>query len=420
MSRVDEQLMAPGSFTIDLDPATPGHITDLTDQAFMRIVITSIHVDPDAITYTDLLGCARYSGIYRRRSRDRCRWEGAGLAILLGDEDGKANTYTTVAAVGARPLYDGPSNTSWIRNNVLRPSAGGSNGVTAGTIPTAGSPTKAGNTEPGDSPRDVLDFACDLFSTTPANPWEWRINPPGTLDANLRNLLFPTTAAPVTLATRDTDALAAASGDDHILPVTDLDQVDDWEDWTSTVSVIGPTIPLFGTEYTYSGSATIGSNPYQDLDGDELVMRRVVTSNKSKSDADNDTIAARKLNRFSVPHRRPSIRTDIYDVGDVARPGDVIWLFDADTGCYDTVNQVDGGAGLVFPLPVRVPGIDWPIRDGMGVYAVVFVTVGETTTPVVTDLTDYLIPDESDARVDLGEPRRRLIPRRPRWLAETV
>lgn len=411
MSTVDERLMAAGSFTLDLDPGTPERIKGLSDEAFMQVVVTGCRVDADALSVADLLGLARYSGVYRKRSRDRCRWEGAGLAVMLGDEDGKGNTYTGPLTPAARPLYDGGTNTSVIRNNVLRAGGGGVNGLSAGTIPSASTPTKEINIEAGDSPRDVLDFACDVFTTSGSNPYEWRINPDGTLDVNVRNTLFPTTATPTCLATRDTFALGVQSSSVDLLPVTRFEQVDDWEDWSSEVVAVGPTVTVFGSEYTFSGTATIGSNPYDDVAGGELDMRRVVTVNKSTSNSQNASIATRKLGRFDDVDRRPSLSTDLFDPGDVCRPGDSIWLFDADTACYSLSTQVDGGAGLVFPLAVRVQGMSWPIRDGMGVYAVVGGSSG-----TATDLSDWVVFDEGDARLDLGEPRRQLSPRLPRWL----
>lgn len=408
MSTVDERLMAAGSFTLDLDPATPESIRALTAYGFGRVVVTPIWVDSGDIATADLLDLALFTGVYRKHSNDRCRWEGAGLPVLLGDEDGKANTHTSTTNVSARPLYDG-SNTSAIRNNVLRNGAGGANGITVGTIASAASPTKEFNIEVGDSPRDVLDFVCDLYTTSGSNPYEWKVKPDGGLDVALRNTLFPTCVTPTTIATRSTDVPGDVPSTVKVIPVDGFDPVEDVEDWSSTVYVTGPTVTLFGTEYTYTGSADIGSNPYDDLAGDELIMRRVVTSNKSKSNADNAAIAVRKLGRYDDVERHLSVSTDLADVRAWLAPGDAMYVSDDDGNVFDLAVQVDVGA-VVHPLVTRVSGMSWPITDGMGVYSV----VGSGT---VVDLSDFVVFGDGPCRLDVGEPRRPLLGWRPRWRA---
>lgn len=411
MSSVDERLMAAGSFTLDLDPATPERIKGLTDRGFCRVIVTPIWVDSDDIAAADLLDLALFAGVYRKHSNDRCRWEGAGLPVLLGDEDGKANTYTTVQNVSARPLYDG-SNTSAIRNNVLRPGAGGANGVTVGTIASASSPTKEFNIEPGDSPRDVLDFVCDLYTTSGSNPYEWRITPDGGLDVALRNTLFPTCTTPTTLATRSTDVPGDVPSTIKVIPVDGFGPVEDVEDWSSTVFVTGPTVTLFGTEYTFTGSADISSNPYADLAGDELVMRRVVTSNKSKSNTDNAAIAARKLGRYDDVERHLSISTDMADVRSWLAPGDSMYVWDEEGNVFDLAVQVDVGA-VVHPLVSRVAGMNWPVTDGMGVFCYSW----NGSSFDMDDLSDFVVFGSGSCRLDVGEPRRQLLGWRPRWRA---
>lgn len=392
--------MAVGGFDLRMAVNTPERIRKLTDSAFSQVVVTATWVDSSALSTSELLNLARWSGLLRKRSADRTRWEGPGIAALLGDEDGKANTYSAPLSASARPLYDG-SNTSAIRTNVLRLSGDGANGITVGTIASSATPTKTFNIEVGDSPRDVLDAVCDIFTTSGTDPYEWRINPDGTLDVAKRATLFPATASPTVLASRRRDALAVG---DELLPVTSWDNVDDWDDWTSTVTVTGPTVTLYGSEYTYSGIDTIGSNPYADLAGADLLMRRVVETNKSNNNATNESIAERVLGRYDDVERRPTLSTDAYDPGKLCPVGDSILVFDLDAGIYDKSSQKDAGSMLVFPRTVRVVGMTWPVRDGMGVY-VVDRTSGSA---VVTDVSEWVLPETGDARVEVGAPRRLL------------
>ena len=433
--------MAPGRFTVDLDPTTPERIKSLTDNAFMQVVVTACRVDSDAMSVSSLLGVARYAGVYRCRSKDRCRWEGAGLHVLLGDEDGKANTYAEESDPSKRPLYDG-SNTSVIRNNVLRNGWGGANGLSVGTISSSATPTKSLHIDAGDSPRDVLEDALERYTTSGSNPYEYRINPPGTLDVALRNSLFPTTTSPTCLATRRGQAFGSGAGPVSLLPVTRFDQADDWEDFSTEVTVsftaddyafgvayaVGDTVvasdgtyyecasahtssganlppnATYWTEVNPYGTATLSPVPYDDLAGSDIVMRRVTSSRAADTYDGATNVATRKLGRFDDPDRRPSVYTDLYDPGSVCRVGDSIWLFDPDSDTYSLSTQVDGGAGLVFPLAVRVRAMEWPIRRGMGVYAVVGGSSG-----TATDVTDWVQFDSSDARLELGQPRRQLL-----------
>lgn len=430
--------MAPGRFTVELERGAPERVKALSDDGFMQIIVTSVRVDCDAISAADLVAIARYRGVYRRRSEDRCRWEGAGLAVLLGDEDGKANTYIEDSDPTARPLYDG-SNTSVIRNLVLRNGSGGANGITVGSgTASSATPTKALKISEGDSLRDVLNLACEVFTSSGSNPYEWLVDAAGALHVALRNTLFPTVLAPTALASRRTDGFGVA-GTTDLIPVTRIDQVDDWESFMTTVTVAyTPKDYAFGVAYVANdtvvatsgiyyecilGHTSSGSNyppnatywqvanpygtavlspvPYPDLAGSDLLMREVGSSRGARHLDDASAVAARRLGRHDDMERRPSISTDLYDVGAVCRPGDGVWVFDPDTSLVSLGTQVDVGSGVAFPVVVRVQGMEWPVRDGMGVYA--YVAGG---SPV--DVTDYVVFGEGDARLDVGAPRRLL------------
>jgi len=442
-----ERLMAAGSWTLELQSTTPETVKAITDVGFVQVIVTSVRVDASAMPVASLLAIARYRGVFRRRSEDRLRWEGAGLAVLLGDEDGRGNTYIEDSDPSKRPVYDN-ANTSWIRNGVLRNGSGGANGITVGTgTASSATPTKAGKIEAGDSPRDVLNMVCDIFSTSGSNPYEWRLNHDGTLDVAARNTLFTTTVTPTTLATRRTNGFSAGSTQ-RLLPITRFDNIEDWESYATEVTVAyTPKDFAYGVAYVANdcvlatsgiyyecttghtssganqppnasfwqvadeyGTATQGAILTNDLDGSDLVMRQVSSSRGARTFDDADAVAERKLGRFDDVDRRPSMSTAMYDVGRVCRPGDAVQVYDEASGLVDLTAQVDGGAGLVFPLSVRVQGLDWPVRKGMGVY-----TYTGTGSP--TDITDSVVFETGDARVDVGAPRHLLLGDRPRFVA---
>lgn len=401
---ITETLMGPGTGELELDPSTPDDVKAIGDQGFNRVVITATHQDVEPGDEADIIAMARWSGLFRARTDDRCRWKGAHLSILLGDEDGKANTHTVAAEVAALPKWNGPSNPSWIRNKVLRSGTGGANGITAGDIPVASSPTKAGNLEVGDPPLDILDWVCDVFSTTPGNPEEYRVNDDGTLDQGPRQTLWPTTVSPTAVAVR---ATAGGATDRNVIPIVDFGNTDDWSEWTSALAVTGPTVPFFDDEWTYFGEASVDPNPFVGIDGDPLVMRRVISSNKAKSDADNEAAAERRLARTDAVIRRPTIATDMFDLGELVRVGDSFWLFDPATGLYNLdAEGVPLGAETVYPLVIRLVDTTWPVRDGMGVYVIPQTGLGAWGS--IVDLTPHMVFETGKTRMGVGTPRRGL------------
>jgi len=447
VSQVDERLMAAGSFTVDLDPGAPESVKALVDKAFSRVVVTAVRVDSDAMSSASLLSLALYAGVFRRWSQRRCRIEGAGLPVLLGDEDGKGNLNTQISKVSARPLYDG-TNTSWIYNNVLRVPGGGANGVTVGTIASNASPTKKGAIDQGDTQRDVLEFVCDVFTTSASNPYEWRVNPDGTLDVAKRNTLFPKTVTPTVIASPEQGAATFDSAA-RWLPVDRFELEADWEDYTTSYTVsydaeeydygvtyaVGDTVKtnLWTSDYyecatahtssafnqppnaTYwtavdpDATATV-STDFVGLDGSDLVMERVDSLRNPSSASNASAVAARRLGRVDDLHRSLSIASPASDIRSLVAPGDSVYVYDPESGLHDLTVEVDGGA-VSHPKVSRVAGVRWSISEGMGVY----VHWWDGGSFQVTDLSEFVVFGSGSAQLDVGEPRRSIVSRRPRF-----
>lgn len=382
--------MGLGSFRLDLSAGTPDEVADLAERAFARVIVCPVRLEATAVGFTDLLGKAVWSGVFDGSSGARTRWEGFGLAGLLGDSDGKGNSWGSSFVVGARPLYDG-SNTSWIRTNVLRVGNGGSNGITVGTIASNSSPTKAGKVKAAQSERDVLGEACRMFTTSKTNPYEWTISPGGALSVALRNTLFPTSTTPVAIASK------RVSADDSSLvgiPVTDWGDSEDWKDWRSTTTVLS-------SDESASGSDTISSNPYVGIDGNALVMRAVSTSNSADTNTECDNVAAQQQGRHETVARHLAIRSSIADPHDACEVGDTIWVHDMDAGLTGSTGVGYGGE-VVRPLAARVTGMTWPVRAGMGVY----VRSWDGSAFELTDVSEYVVFSSGDVRFEVGAPRR--------------
>src|SRR5690606_18597876 len=84
---VDEKLMAAGSWSVDLLPDTPPSVVDDLDW-FGLVVITPAHIDAHAVTVSDLLGVALYTGVYMEHAERKHTLAGQGLASLLGSSGG--------------------------------------------------------------------------------------------------------------------------------------------------------------------------------------------------------------------------------------------------------------------------------------------------------------------------------------------
>lgn len=384
-----------GDFTIRLHPDTPKRITDQLDldtQLFARIVITPLHIPTHAIAATALPEVARYTGLLREVTTsddDGAPIELAGVdqSMLLGDEDGKADSFTNSGTVTGYPRWNGPSNNSWIKAVLDR-----GNGITAGTLPTpAATPTRDLKFAFGDPPRRLLDEQIGIFGT----PYHyWRINPDGTLDVGERATLWRTGEVIVMPGGGGID------GGIRGLSPAQLDHQRDGKDATERVRV-NPT------SATETGSATLSPNPWVNIAGAALVWRRCITSDKPASATAAGNIAATQLGRFDEIRRQVPLGIDVYDLGAYVQPGDAIWVYDPDQGLVDLDNEVTFMGQTVMPVEVRVDDIDWPVQDGMGVYALPWDS--DASAHVAVDLTPYVLFEDGPSQVGIGAFARTLV-----------
>jgi len=378
-----------GDWSIDLAPDTPRRIlayTDLDTYGFSRLVVTPLHVPTHAIAADDLPTVARYTGILRtvatdrRSNRQPISLGGAGLAILLGDEDGKGDIFENDASV-SRVFYDGPSNNSALRSVLDR-----GNGITDGAIVTANATSRDYDLKAGDTPRKMLDLAMSVYPTKRL----WRINPDATLDANTRANLFRTGEVAIIPGGggRDGDLY----GIDPITFAHDRDVED-----------LSTRIRVNASGVTNTGEADIVSNPYTNPAGDPLEMTRFVTSQQAGSAAAAGNIAETQLARFDEVRRQLRITTSHYDLAKHVEPGDSIYVYDPDQGLVDTTTQVHYRGEVIFPRSIRVEALRWPVQTGMGVYLL----VGDPAEAI--DLTPYvLMEDGATSEIEVGAFSRTL------------
>lgn len=372
---------APGRFDLQFDDP-PESIKELTARAYAALIVTPAPIThPERIAFSSLLSLASYVGIVRGRGDDRTSITGYGPAILL-----TLARQTVSATVTARPLYDG-SNTSWIRNNVLRIGSSENNGLTVGTITSSSTPTKTGKTVAGQTPLEVLDAVARMFSV------EWRVNPAGTLDVAAKATLYPTATTPAAMVTprgggRDLNVKG--------LPAVDFSDVDDWDDWVSTVW-------CNDSSESFSGSSTTGSPAYVNpFTAATLVARKVVTSRTANTDTDCATIAAQQLGRFDGVRREVSLASDVYSISDTVKAGDGVYAFDPDNDLYDLGNEVPYGGRLLRPIVLRVNAV----RDACSSEKGYYLYSWNGSSQELHDLTPYVAFENPGVTLECGASRR--------------
>jgi hypothetical protein len=385
---VQEVLKALGSWGIKLLPGTPRDVLDSLDY-FGHVAIIPGRLDP--LQYGDnLLTTARYVGVLRTKTigddgrtnapQDDLAIGGVGMAMWLGDEDGKGAVYENAIT---------PASASFATTiNMLLP-ASGAGAVTAGTIySVAGQYTGHHQYE---SPRSAIGYVCDTMSTTSV-PVSWRVNGNGTLDAGPDSQLFVTNPTCVILATGAGEDMALRA-----LPGS-MDVTRDMEDYSTRVVLLaegeGSSIA--------TGTADISpATPYKDIHGNALKLTRLV----SESDTATGNAATRAqlaLSQFISTRNALTLSTADYDVHGSFQVGDRVWVYNPDSGLVDPATEITFRGVRINPLKLQVTETSWAVTNQ---YTVAYRTVNGAWI----DLTQY-VEWETDgtSTVTVGDFSRQL------------
>ena len=435
-ARFEQRLMAPGSFAIDLDRTETGRIlapesvVALTASAFAAVIVMPGRViNPAKRSLADLYADAAYVGIHQGRPNRRGGFAGYGPAQLL-----RLARQATEQQLSKRPLYHG-SNTSAVRNNVLRVGVGENNGLVAGPITVANgaaTPKKGGKIPAGQEPLETLADTCRRYGK------EWDIVDGNKLEVAEASELF--TLTPTCVATPKAD------GDDLNLKGlvgVSFDVREDWDDYATEVAVpfvppdyaftetyaAGDTIvhtdgtyyecilangagtgagtkipgsaPSYWTAVDPYGLDTLGSVPYTNpFDGADIVARRVVTARNATTKDDADDIAAAQLARYDQVQRSVTLDTRTFNLSGKVRPGDNVYAFSREHDLYDLTAQVMW-RGRPRPLvTVRAQAVETSVDSAMSVLV-------STSGSDVVDITRWVACEDRGQRVMLGSPKRR-------------
>lgn len=366
---VNEVLKALGSWEIKLLPGTPRDVLDSLDY-FGHVAIAPGRLDP--LQYGDnLLTTARYVGVLRTKTigddgrtsapQDDLAVGGVGMAMWLGDEDGKGAIYENAIT---------PASASFATTiNMLLP-ASGAGAVTAGTIySVAGQYTGHHQYE---SPRTAIGYVCDTMSTTSV-PVSWRVNGNGTLDAGPDANLFVTNPTCVILATGAGEDMALRA-----LPGS-MDVTRDMEDYSTRVVLLAEGE---GSSIATGTADITPATPYKDIHGNALKLTRLV----SESDTATGNAATRAqlaLSQFISTRNALTLSTADYDVHGSFQVGDRVWVYNPDAGLVDTTTEITFRGVRINPLKLQVTETSWAITKG---YTVAYRTVNGAWI----DLTQYV------------------------------
>ncbi|MEU7416696.1 fibronectin type III domain-containing protein [Streptomyces antibioticus] len=376
---VQESLNALGQWEIDLLPTIPRETLDALAY-FGHIAIIRGRVDP-VQAGDNLLSAARYVGVLRGNSladdartkipNDNVKISGVGMAMWLGDEDGKGSVYENAVVAASATFAD------TIR--MLLPASGA---VTEGTLhPVAGQYT---GTHQWQSPRDAIQYVCQTMSTTSV-PVSWRVNGDGTLDAGPEADLFVTTPT-CTVVARGAGHDMAMRG----VPGS-LDLTGDVEDYTTRVVLLaegeGASIA--------TGSADISpATSYKDIHGNAVELTRLVSESDTVT-ANASVRAQLALSQFVAPKQDLRLNIQDYDVEGHFALGDYVYAYDPDKGLVDTNVEITFRGQRLNPIKLQVTEISWGVTDE---YTVAY----RTADGVWLDLTDHIETSDAGTYVTVG------------------
>jgi hypothetical protein len=358
---ITEQLMRPGRFDLSLVKNTPYRIWSAVDTLDHIVITPTKLIDPKLFSDAAILDAAIYTGVVTGKPTKRS-FTGQGLAYWLGTDDGRGSIYETAKTFTNDTL-------STVVASLL-PSS-----ITSGTITNTG--TNLWYVFRYITPREALHFACKVMGA------EWRINPDGTFDAATRATLFVTT--PTSVIVRNSggrDGARAYNGID----ATEINVAQDIDGYTTKAIIIGQQGD--GAEFTV-GTAT-ASVSKTDFFNNTVVFKRMVDAPDTPSN-NVSSLATNVLAQYPALRQHLTLSSETYAVPTIVRPGDDVYVFDAEAGLYDTTRQLRWRGEVITPAKLRCKEYTWPVLRGMGVYA-----RRSGATPVYTDLSEYVSYDDDD------------------------
>lgn len=368
---VTETLRALGSWAVNLKPK-------MSDDKWKKIDyfghIAIVAGRRPAPLDDSLLRTARYVGPVTKISDtgDQRAIGGAGMALWLGDAEGKGDIFTEPITVSGD--YD----------DVIRALLPASGSIVEGTFFSIAG-TWGSSTFQFQTSRDVIDYVAQTIGAA------WRVNGDGTLDFGLESDLFIVNPKCI-VARKGLDDMFLRGL--HGTAETERDV----EDYTTHVVLLAQGIN--GQFVSAEEELDPGEIPFVDIHGNVVERARIIQ--ESETDATNAPARALlQLNRFKGTRDALTLNTKDYDVKGKASVGDYIWAYDPTMELVDVNNEVPWRGQRINPFKLQLTETTWPITSRMSV-------LYRTGTGEWLDLTRDFLPESGDTALVVGGYNRSL------------
>jgi hypothetical protein len=372
---VTEVLRALGSWELQLSSEIPQSVWGVL-QHYGHV---AVHAGPIDIRVAgdSALSSARYVGVLRKKSHEEgFVIGGAGMALWLGDEDGKGWVIENPLAIVNKTLEQA--------TRLILPPA--SSAILEGSyFALPGNPLFT-NTFQWVTQREALNYLADTLGA------EWKVLGTGHLHIGPVGSLFVTN--PTTVIMR------RGQGNDLTLHgfLGALATEQSIADFTTRVVLLASDEN--GSIATADADLSPGLNPYLDVHGASVHLTRLI--GESSTDFTNAPARAQlQLNRFSGTTDALTLSTADYDVKGTVQVGDSLWVYDPEHDLVDNTQEIIFRGQRLNPLTLRLTEMTWPIINGMHV-------AFRDGAGVWTDLTPYVEWETGETTLVVGGFRRGL------------
>jgi len=403
---IQEKVMAPGTFTVQLNATTtPNSIINSIDP-WGQILVHSTRVDENTISNQDMIATARYVGVVQNLQYDLDSFQvsGKGTMVYLGDSDSRGLVVAETAGSGAVRSYTADSLSNVLDRTTSTPYGilrTGDSAAQQAVRTKAGSitnPTTGTTTYTGDhyleSTYRAVKYVVEHFDC------EFYVDNEGFIYAGRPEVLFNG-------HNTNPDAIIIRQGQgedpniEGFIPAG-ITTGFDAEEYVTKVELI----PTGATKEVSMADAAVSTNEYKDLFNANLKRIQVV-KDASATESNYQARANKALSEYNRLKKTVNVSLEGYDISGSFQVGDKIFIYDPQVGFEDTsskaslesrdIHQVTYQGSTINPEKIRVVGMSYPVQDGMGVY------YRNSSTGVITDLTDYIVFETGDISLEIGD-----------------
>lgn len=414
---IDEGSPDMGNWSVKLSPEAPALWRrsavsgPFTGWLWDTICITPTRLRDPGLTRATVLSKAVYSGMVTDAKCGAANepWTVSGGSLLgwLGTSDSPSLGPTGFTSAGSvslatflASLFTGGT-----------PSGKYVNGMQLYSASTCSTNTITDTAVLGETARELIDRWCR--QTT--NPTEWWVRPDGQVHFAVQGNSAIFTQTPTVLIGRDvqpgtfggyqcykgTSTVQLTSRDWANLAICyDGSTSHDSGLYGSLVGTFDPTMQMMSTGSVASDTHDGGnfSAFYRSDGGAYEAAFLLATRHKQRSGSGEQL-------------RQRSASVDAYCLALHLKPGDFFHLYDPDTYALSrgAPTEIVAGGRMMHAIKVRLADMTWPIKAGMGVYrisngsgdALDGAGIGEDYG-VVTDLTDYVVPEDGPTQLTIN------------------